>query len=161
MIHSPKNFIAIETKSETSREHRILEVGENAIECKLQSFTHKAKPLSNLDLVSVLIASITTLIASILLLRGLRRNSTGLILPWIVVNIVDISGGLIIFITRLANPSKHIKPLKITAAIVYFILAIYFVTSISSYYRSLKRQKKLSKEVLKSNSTLDSGKIQF
>ena len=34
MIHSPKNFIAIETKSETSKEHRILEVGENAIECK-------------------------------------------------------------------------------------------------------------------------------
>ena len=113
------------------------------------------------NLISVLIASITTLIASIMLLRGLRRNSTGLILPWIVVNIVDISGGLIIFITKLANPSKLIKPLKITAAIVYFILSFYFVISIYAYYKSLKRQKKLAKDVLKSNSTLDSGEIQF
>lgn len=141
MLHSPNSFIDIDFKSETTRQHRILEVGENGIE--------------------LLIASITTLIASIMLLRGLRRNSTGLILPWIVVNIVDISGGLIIFITKLANPSKLIKPLKITAAIVYFILSFYFVISIYAYYKSLKRQKKLAKDVLKSNSTLDSGKIQF
>ena len=43
MIHSPKNFIAIETKSETSKEHRILEVGENAIECKHTVFYTQSK----------------------------------------------------------------------------------------------------------------------
>ena len=89
----------------------------------------------------------------------MKRNSTGLILPWIVINIVDIFGGLIIFIMKLTNPDTSINALKIAAAIVYFVLSSYFVISIFAYYRSLKRQKRLARQVLLSNSTLDSGKI--
>ena len=34
MLSSPNSFIDIEFESETTRQHRILEVGENGTECK-------------------------------------------------------------------------------------------------------------------------------
>ena len=107
---------------------------------------------------SVIIGASTTFIASVLLVLGIKRNSTGLILPWIVINIADTFTGFCIFASRLASYRINIVPTKLVAAICYFALTLYFVISVFSYYQALRRQKRLSKEVLKSSLTLESGK---
>ena len=67
-----------------------------------------------------------------------------------------------IFISRLASPIYHIGVLKVTAIICYHILMAYFIVSVYSYYRLLKRQKILAQNILElqlqgSNSSLNSG----
>merc|ERR1712020_538389 len=116
------------------------EVGENGIE--------------------LMIAAITTFLASVLLILGIRKNATGMILPWIIINIVDTMGGMIIFILKIVSYKTQVNPAKVTAAVCYFILTVYFIISVNAYYRALRRQKRLALQVLKSNSTLNSaGKI--
>jgi hypothetical protein len=106
---------------------------------------------------SVFIGSVTLLIGAIMLILGLRRHSTGLILPWIVINIVDFCGGVIIFISKLASPKVLVRPIKVLAVICYFCLVVYFVATVYSYYQSVKRQKRIARLVLQSNMTLSSG----
>ena len=67
-----------------------------------------------------------------------------------------------IFISRLASPIYHIGVLKVTAIICYHILMAYFIVSVYSYYRLLRRQKILAQNILElqlqgSNSSLNSG----
>ena len=67
-----------------------------------------------------------------------------------------------IFISRLASPIYHIGVLKVTAIICYHILMAYFIVSVYSYHRLLKRQKILAQNILElqlqgSNSSLNSG----
>ena len=110
----------------------------------------------------VMIAAITTFVASIVLIFGLKRNAAGMILPWIIINVVDTVGGMSIFIIKVASYKTQINPAKVTAAVCYFILTIYFVISVNAYYRALRRQKRLALQILKSNSTLNtSGKTIF
>ena len=110
----------------------------------------------------VLIAAITTFLASIILIFGVRKNSSGMILPWIIINIVDTLGGMSIFVIKIASYKTQVNPAKVTATVCYFILTIYFIISVNAYYRALRRQKRLALQVLKSNSTLDSsGKPQL
>ena len=110
----------------------------------------------------VMIAALTTFLASIILIFGVRKNSTGMILPWIIINIVDTLGGMSIFVIKIASYKTQVNPAKVTATVCYFILTIYFIISVNAYYRALKRQKRLALQVLKSNSTLNSsGKPQL
>ena len=110
----------------------------------------------------VMIAAITTFVASIVLIFGLKRNAAGMILPWIIINVVDTVGGMSIFIIKVASYKTQVNPAKVTAAVCYFILTIYFVISVNAYYRALRRQKRLALQILKSNSTLNtSGKTLF
>ena len=110
----------------------------------------------------VMIAAITTFVASIVLIFGLKRSAAGLILPWIIINVVDTVGGMSIFIIKVASYKTQVNPAKVTAAVCYFILTIYFVISVNAYYRALRRQKRLALQILKSNSTLNtSGKTIF
>ena len=105
----------------------------------------------------VMIAAITTFLASIILIFGVRKNSSGMILPWIIINIVDTLGGMSIFVIKIASYKTQVNPAKVTATVCYFILTIYFIISVNAYYRALKRQKRLALQVLKSNSTLNSS----
>ena len=83
-----------------------------------------------------------------------------MILPWIIINVVDTIGGMIIFILKIVSYKTQVNPAKVTAAVCYFILTMYFIISVNAYYRALRRQKRLALQVLKSNSTLNSaGKI--
>ena len=109
-----------------------------------------------------MIAAITTFVASIVLIFGLKRSAAGMILPWIIINVVDTVGGMSIFIIKVASYKTQVNPAKVTAAVCYFILTIYFVISVNAYYRALRRQKRLALQILKSNSTLNtSGKTIF
>ena len=109
-----------------------------------------------------MIAAITTFVASIVLIFGLKRSAVGMILPWIIINVVDTVGGMSIFIIKVASYKTQVNPAKVTAAVCYFILTIYFVISVNAYYRALRRQKRLALQILKSNSTLNtSGKTIF
>ena len=83
-----------------------------------------------------------------------------MILPWIIINVVDTIGGMIIFILKIVSYKTQVNPAKVTAAVCYFILTMYFIISVNAYYRALRRQKRLALQVLKSNTTLNSaGKI--
>jgi len=140
MLHNPENYItqwAHVKKSETIKQMQTDEVGENGIE--------------------LIIAAITTFFASILLIIGIRKNATGMILPWIIINVVDTIGGMIIFILKIVSYKTQVNPAKVTAAVCYFILTMYFIISVNAYYRALRRQKRLALQVLKSNSTLNSA----
>ena len=92
---------------------------------------------------------------------GVRRYATGLILPWVVINVVDTAGGLIIFILKVASKRAILSTSKTVAAVCYFVMTIYFIASVQAYYQSLRRQKRLARQILRSNSTLASGKIEF
>ena len=114
----------------------------------------------------VLVACLLTFIGAISLLLGITSNVSGFILPWILMNVGYYFASLGIFISRLASPIYHIGVLKVTAIICYHILMAYFILSVYSYYRLLKRQKILAQNILDlqfqgSNSSLNSGIIKY
>jgi len=144
MLQQPEKYITEwknMKKSDTVKEMQINEVGENGIE--------------------LMIAAMTTFVASIVLIFGLKRSAAGMILPWIIINVVDTVGGMSIFIIKVASYKTQVNPAKVTAAVCYFILTIYFVISVNAYYRALRRQKRLALQILKSNSTLNTSGVQL
>lgn len=113
-----------------------------------------------------MVACLLTFIGAISLLLGITSNVSGFILPWILMNVGYYFASLGIFISRLASPIYHIGVLKVTAIMCYHILMAYFILSVYSYYRLLKRQKILAQNILDlqfqgSNSSLNSGIIKY
>lgn len=104
----------------------------------------------------MLLEGLTTLIASVLLIFGLKRKSPGLILPWIIIVLVDTVASFVLFLNKSISAKFDIEPLKIFAICAYFVLSIYFLASVSVYYQDLRRQKKITRQ-LASTLTLDSA----
>ena len=75
------------------------------------------------------------------------KNYSGWILPWLIVTVVDLGATFIVFISRLVSGIPPMGTAKILIAILYQIVTIYFIGIVMTYYKKLKRQKKLVKNL--------------
>ena len=72
----------------------------------------------------VLVASTTSFVASLLLLAGLRKKSTALIYPWVIITLVEFFAGSVLFLFKLANyANAPISAGKIFAAVFYQLVS--------------------------------------
>eukprot|EP00095_Tigriopus_kingsejongensis_P012146 maker-scaffold954_size76946-snap-gene-0.22 protein:Tk12146 transcript:maker-scaffold954_size76946-snap-gene-0.22-mRNA-1 annotation:"PREDICTED: uncharacterized protein LOC103512918" len=102
--------------------------------------------LNELDEVALemLVAGLSSLVASILLILGLKKMSTSLIYPWIILTSMETASFVFIVAFRLIRPRSYysIHGGKLAVAIICHGFILYMIVAVYSYYHLLKESKK-------------------
>eukprot|EP00090_Calanus_glacialis_P022661 TRINITY_DN34944_c0_g1_i1.p1 TRINITY_DN34944_c0_g1~~TRINITY_DN34944_c0_g1_i1.p1 ORF type:complete len:243 (-),score=68.05 TRINITY_DN34944_c0_g1_i1:44-772(-) len=145
MLHNPLSFIDLRV-AKTVHKHKEIsanetnEDDESAMD-ELESVTNSLIREVGQNGIEMLIGGFATLIVSVLLIQGIRKNKTSWIFPWVVESIISTVGSFFMFLIRVASPAS-ISVLKAFLVVFYFAISIYFILSVYSFYMIIKIQKK-------------------
>ena len=76
------------------------------------------------------------------------KQFSGFILPWLIVNIVDLGATFVFFVMRLVTQNPSLGGVKILSAVVYHMVAVYFIYTVFVYYINLKKRKKAAAKLV-------------
>ncbi|XP_059094819.1 uncharacterized protein LOC131889683 isoform X2 [Tigriopus californicus] len=93
------------------------------------------------------LGGLSILIASLLLIHGLKKQSTSFIFPWIVITIVEMVSFFVVILFRVVHPRRYygIHVPKLIFAVLCHIFVVYMIQSVYSCYFYLKEKKKLDR----------------
>jgi len=106
--------------------------------------------------IEVIVAGIIKLTCSLLLFQGVRSNVQWLLLPWLVEEIVEMVGGIILCFVYTFRAANWSASMTIFGILFYMIIA-YFVVSVGSFYVLMKRKNRNADLIVQSVSQVTGG----
>jgi len=128
------------------------------IEPERRSDNNYSKELENIKNqgIEVIVAGIIKLTCSLLLFHGVRSNTHWLLLPWLVEEMIEMVGGLILcLVYTFKDPNWNVS--MTIFGILFYVIVAYFVVSVGSFYVLMKRKNRNADLIVQSVSQVSGG----